>query len=413
MPSKPKKISTEELEEEIALRKRVEEALKISLKKAEEANLLKDAFLSNISHEIRTPLNAIIGFSGLIERELANINNESLLEYNKAVQLSGYRLLEVLNNIIDISRIEANDLKVSLFPCDINEIIENAIKLNIFKANEKGIKMLFSRNAIPNVFADLEVISRIIVEIIGNALKYSEKGFVNIDAEFLEEENEIKITIKDRGIGIDKTYLPHIFETFRQESTGHSRSYQGIGLSLPLAKKLIDLMDGRISIDSKKKSGTTVNIWLKATKIEPDSYLSKSIEIYHNSKKKTNKILILEDDKLNGILLKTILQNYGKIILVESGEQALSEIETNTILGTTFDLMIFDINLPGNWDGIKLMNEIKSRWPQYSETPFIAQTAYGLNEDRSKFLKKGFNEYISKPINETLLYNIVDSYLKK
>ena len=410
MPNKAKKINTKELEEEISLRKRVEEALKIALKKAEEANLLKDAFLSNISHEIRTPLNAIIGFSSLLERELEKLQNENLIEYNKAVQLSGHRLLEVLNNIIDISRIEANDMKVSLFPCNINDIIENAVKLTSFKANEKGIKLVFSKNTIPNVFADLEVISRIIIEIIGNSLKYSEKGFINIDTKFIEKENAVQIIIKDSGIGIDKDYLPYIFDAFRQESAGYSRSFQGIGLSLTLAKKLIELMNGRISIESKKKVGTTVNIWLKATKVETDSYLSKTLEPYQYTKK-TPKLLILEDDKLNGILLKTLLKSYGKITLVESGEQALNEIESKLILGQIFDLMIFDINLPGNWDGIKLMNEIKSTWQEYSEVPFIAQTAYGLKEDRDKLLKLGFNEYISKPISEPVLIKIIEEFL--
>ncbi|NVO03939.1 MAG: response regulator [Bacteroidetes bacterium] len=413
MPDKLKKISTKELEEEIFLRKRVEEALKITLKKAEEANMLKDAFLSNISHEIRTPLNAIIGFSSLLERELTKLQNENLLEYNKAVQLSGYRLLEVLNNIIDISRIEANDMTVSLFPCDLNEIIENAIKLTSFTANEKGIKVHFSRNKIPCALADLEVISRIIIEIIDNSLKYSEKGCVNIDTKYLEKENEIQISISDTGIGIEKSYLPHIFEAFRQESTGHARTYQGIGLSLPLSKKLIELMNGRISIESKKKIGTTVHVWLKATHCQPDSYAKKSLEFLKNNSKKAPMILVLEDDKLNGILLKTLLQNYGKVILSESGEQALSSIETKTILGQAFDLMIFDINLPGKWDGIKLMKEIKSRWPEYRDVPFIAQTAYGLNEDREKFLKEGFDDYISKPINENLLFSIVDRFIAK
>jgi two-component system, cell cycle sensor histidine kinase PleC len=285
---------TNTLKQELKERHIKDVALKIALKKEEDANYLKDAFLANMSHEIRTPLNGIIGFSFLLEEELTILENKELYEYACGIHESGERLLHLLNNIIDISRIEANDFKISLKSCNISYIISKVSELYNIQATEKGVRMNIQTLETPNAIADDEILSRALKIIIDNSVKYTEKGFINIFSDFIPEQNRVFIQVNDTGIGIDSTYLPNIFEAFRQESLGYSRDYQGAGLGLALAKRLVNLMKGEIIIESVKGIGTTVSIYLPAElAVSPQEsvidingtnvdklYLSKDVQIF-------------------------------------------------------------------------------------------------------------------------------------
>ena len=410
---------TRNLEEEIKERRKVDQELKKALKNAEDANYLKNAFLANMSHEIRTPLNGIIGFSSLLVTELSLMENEELYEYANGIQQSGERLLHLLNNIIDISRIEANDMDINLNTCHVNEIVKNVSELYSFKANDKGLKFNTKFNEIPKALADETKLTKIVSDIIDNALKYTEKGFINVLTEYDEKQKCINIVVKDTGIGIDKAYLDHIFEAFRQESLGYSRTYQGAGLGLPLAKRLVELMNGQIKVESQKGAGTTVSISVRAEMETSASYSDRpeaTIRTVGKTDAEAEKgdlnIFIVEDDRMNRLVLVKMLKNMGNIVAAEDGEETLKIISENSKKGLTFDIMLFDINLPAPWDGIKLMEEIKVKYKEYRTIPFIAQTAYAMTGDKERLLEAGFDNYIAKPVNKKELITMIQNQLR-
>ena len=407
---------TKELQQQIEKYKKKDVDLKKALKEAEDANYLKNAFLSNMSHEIRTPLNGIIGFSSLLETELSLMENTELYGYAQGIQTSGERLLHLLNNIIDISRIEANDLQVSLQETNMEQIVEKSAELFRFKANEKGLKFNLKLEETPMVYADPTSLSKVISDIIDNSVKYTEKGFINITSGVDEENKEVFVKIRDTGVGIDENYLPKIFEAFRQESLGYSRAYQGAGLGLPLAKRLLDLMDGRIDIESGKNKGTTVTIFMptreKSTTAQEKPQDKKHIPELFKPIQDIN-ILLVEDDRMNRLVINKMLDNEWSVISAEDGDVTLEEVDKAYKKNTIFDVMLFDINLPSPWDGIKLMKHIRKKYPEYKDVPFIAQTAYAMRTDRTRMLEEGFDEYISKPINQQRLLTMIYNFLRK
>ena len=388
--------------------------LKKALKRAEEANFLKNSFLANISHEIRTPLNNIVGFSSLLEAEISLLENKELFDYAHAISESGDRLLHLLNNIIDISRIESNDMRFSLKPCNINSIISSVTQLFLFKANEQKLKLNFIAGEVPEAHADETGLTKILTAIIENAISYTEHGFVNISTEHNSGTGEISIRVKDSGIGIDPAYLSEIFDPFRNESAGYSKDTQGAGLGLPLAKSLIELMGGRIEIESKKGRGTIVTIFLRTTGERQAPAEPKEISRKVRFKTLQNlEIFIVEDDLMNKIVLYEMTKALGNVISAVNGEETLKILEKTYSEGKLFDIMLFDINLPPPWDGIRLMHEIRKKYPEYKAIPFIAQTAYAMAGDKEKLLEAGFDDYISKPINQQALYSTMKNQLNK
>jgi signal transduction histidine kinase len=398
------------MKEELNERKKVDVELKTALQKAEDANYLKNAFLANISHEIRTPLNGILGFSNLLEVELALIDNPELFEYASSIQQSGERLLHLLNNIIDISRIEANDLEMKIMPHNVNTLISNAIELYAFKANEKGIRLINNFNQDLLVSTDSDTLTRVICEVLDNAIKYTEKGFIRI--ELVEDDSDGKLTlcIKDTGIGIDESYLPHIYEAFRQESLGYSRQYQGAGLGIPLAHRMMELMNGHIRIESQKSIGTTVYLDIPKANQQQESIFSDDKVLESKMKDvviENLNILIVEDDRANMLLVKKMVGPYGNIHLATDGEKTLNLLQQLTDQEITVDIFLLDINLPAPWDGIKLLQAIKHRHPTYENSIFIAVTAYAMSGDKDRLLEAGFNDYIPKPIDKELLIQTI------
>ncbi|MDR0969718.1 MAG: response regulator [Lentimicrobiaceae bacterium] len=404
---------TSELNKQVEERRSKDLELKKTLKKVEDANYLKNAFLANMSHEIRTPLNGIIGFSNLLETELSFIENDELYEYAKGIQQSGERLLNLLNNIIDISRIDANDIEVELYPCQINDVLKRVIDLCVFAANEKDIAFKSKLNDIPEILADVDNIMRVFHIIIDNAIKYTKKGFVTITTEYFPETNQVLVRVKDTGVGMDQEYQNHLFEAFRQESSGYGRSYQGAGLGLPLAKRLLDLMHGSIKITSHPNVGTTVDIYFscdgkKATEENTENKPKAKVPTIGNLD-----IFIVEDDRMNRMVLKKMLIKLGTITMVEDGQDCLRVITENYNKGHIFEVMLFDINLPVPWDGIKLMKKIREDFPEYKQVPFIAQTAYAMAGDKERLLEAGFDDYIAKPINKNELATMVQNQIIK
>ncbi|MFN3781919.1 MAG: sensor histidine kinase, partial [Candidatus Kapaibacteriota bacterium] len=247
-----------EIKEKEATLKKLEEALK----KMEEANYLKDAFLSNINHEIRTPLSSIVGLSEVLKNKINSTEHPDLIKYIDGIVQSSHRLLNLLNNILDISRAEANDITPHFEVCSPNKLVKKLGDLFVFRINEKKLELEYLLGEVPNIKCDKDLLFKVLVEVLDNAVKYTSKGKITISTVHIPASGEVKISVSDTGIGIEESYLTNIFETFRQEKMGLDRPYQGAGLGLPLAKRLIKLMGGTLEIASKKGFGTTVSIIL-------------------------------------------------------------------------------------------------------------------------------------------------------
>lgn len=407
------KESTSELEEQLQQTRSKDVELKKTLKRFKDASYLKNAFLSNMSHEIRTPLNGIIGFSSLLETELALLENKELFDYATGIQQSGDRLLSLINNIIEISLIQANEIEVQFQACDVGLIIEKACEAMAFVANEKGLKFKSKHADLPLVMADNAKLMRVLHIVIDNAIKYTDTGFVTISAVYDPATHLVNIKVKDTGVGMDDTYMRFLFEAFRQESSGYARQYQGAGLGLPLAKKLLDLMHAHIQIDSKRNVGTTVSIDLPI--IVSDEEMESSIRlkpIANLPEYDLLDIFVVEDDRMNRMVLEKILKKTSTVTLAVDGEETIKIVGERYKNKQVFQVMLFDINLPAPWDGIKLMQHIRTYYPDYKHVPFIAQTAYAMAGDRERFLDAGFDDYIAKPINKNELMTKVENQLR-
>lgn len=396
--------------------------LEAALAKVEESNKLIRSFTANMSHEIRTPLNGILGYAEIIEEEAMKIDNALFIRYAQTINRSGHRLLNLLNDILDISKIEANKLDVKLLSIDGNLLIAKVVSLLQHAAEKKGIKISLQKNTESFLRADEMRLSQVLNNIISNAVKFTVKGGIIIstnDAKNSAGENIFEIKIIDSGIGMSEEFLAHAFDAFTQESSGFARTHEGSGLGLAITKRLCELMDGAIEIESEKGVGTTVTVSFPAISlderdeiIEPSSIDVTPIENELN--KIAPKILIVEDDESSRKLLDINLKKYGMVTSARDGSDALRAIEILNSNGETYDVILMDIGLPRPWSGIELRVEIMKRFLAYSKIPFIAQTALALKSDREKILAEGFDYFIPKPINKsTLLQTIHDALTRK
>lgn len=407
------------LNEELKKIENEEAELKKKLKNLEEANYLKSAFLANMSHEIRTSLNGISGFANILETELAIIADANLFSYAQKIQQSGNKLENLLTNIIDISRLEANVDDKEIKEYEINDIINIVESMNTFKANEKGIvfKTKIDQPS-PIVLADKEKLKKVINVIVDNAVKYTRKGFVTITAELVENENTVKIEIKDTGIGIQNDYADLINKAFVSNLDDHDKSYQGIGIGLKLCKRFVDLMDGKISMSTSPIKGSSFTILLPSSTKTPEGQGIKTpekpiITLVNAPQLGSLDIFIVEDDRMNRMVLEKMLKKSGSTTTAVDGDDAMKLMKKSQKRGNPYHVMLFDINLPAPWDGIRLMHEIRRIYPEYRNVPFIAQTAYAMSGDKNRFLEAGFDDYIAKPIMKNELLTLIEKQLEK
>jgi signal transduction histidine kinase/CheY-like chemotaxis protein len=401
---------TKELKQEIESKLQVESSLNTSIEREKKATYLKNFFLSNISHEIRTPLNAISGLASLLKSKVEKEIEPTTKEFINGIIQNSNRLLNLLNNILDFSRLEANDIVINQKHCSLNEITKNICELHKFKINDKKLNLETTFSDIPNIITDRANLEKVINDIIDNAVRYTDKGAISIETGFYKEYDEVFVRIKDTGVGIDNEYLPYIFDTFSQESIGYERKYQGMGLGLPLSKRLLELMGGRIEISSQKDKGTIVNIFIPSNiSIQKNDTKEQKINLISDDifKQKQFEVFLVEDDYFNKLVIHNLLERITNVTSATNGQEALDLIEKRLEEGIEFDIMLIDINLPDGWDGIKLMKIIKEKWPIYKDVIFIAQTAYSNEKDKKAIMDAGFNEYITKPIDSDYLINLV------
>ena len=231
-----------------------------SLELSSQADYLKDVFLAKLSHEVRSPLTTILGFSALLETELALMDKPELYEFASSITQSGNSLLELLDNIFDLSLVNSNKLKLNITAFNLHKSVLEIVFKFEKDSTQKGIRIITNIDTEIQLVSDLGLLTRIITMVIDNALRFTEKGFIKISSTVNNDDNTVTLTIKDTGVGIDKVYLKDIFEPYRKEKLGYSTHYQGSGLSLPLAFKMLGLLHGNIHIDSEIGVGTTINI---------------------------------------------------------------------------------------------------------------------------------------------------------
>lgn len=411
-------LKTKSLLDKIEKYKSDELDRKIALKKAEETNFLKNTFLANMGLEIRTPLNGIIGFSRLLLNEVEYQEKPELIDFAKGIAESSNRLLNLMDNIIDLSRIDTNDYDLKIKAFEINAVISSCIERTRNLALKKKLALNFEQKQAYWVLGDKEAFTKSLELILDNAVTYTDEGNITIVLSKETVKNELRILISDTGIGIDKSYLTNIFKAFRQESAGFSRVQKGAGLGLPLAQKLMRLMKGDLIIESEKSKGTQVSLFLSLdskVKSNGNRTLSPKNILTKTEASDPNKpfIFIVEDDKMNRLVFEKMLGSYADIQIAIDGDDAFKQLGDVILSNLVFDIILLDINLPAPWDGLLLLKEFKQKWPILHTIPFVAQTAYAMSGDKERFLAAGFDDYISKPIDKKELFTIIDNNIRK
>ncbi len=378
--------------------------LNVSEKKVRVAAQAKENFLANMSHEIRTPMNAMLGFTNLLQRK--ELDKESK-EFVQTIQNSGEKLLTIINDILDSSKIEADMMRIEATDFSIRSLVHSIETMFKAKAAEKQLQLsTFVEDNLPdNLEGDATRLTQILVNLIGNSIKFTSNGSIVIK---ITNEGNInntistKISVSDTGIGIEKKYLKSIFDRFQQAEDSVTRKYGGTGLGLSIVQELVTIQNGKIDVESEPGKGTTFHLVIPykiaATQVGILSDEENKIRLPINFNKIS--ILIVEDNKFNQDLIKHLFNNWQiKFELANNGKEA---IEMLTI--KTYDLIIMDIQMP-ELDGYSTTKEIRNTL--HLNTPIIAMTAHALAGEREKCLSYGMNEYISKPIREERLQQLI------
>jgi len=386
----------------------VDERKKATIK-AEQSDRLKTAFLANMSHEIRTPVNAITGFTELLyDKDLTKEEHEVYLEYIKS---GGKALLTLIDDIIDISKIEAGQLVIRHDDCSVNSLMSDLLKLFQQIKQKKGkadVDLRVDEDLIKNdliIRTDPNRLKQILSNLIGNAIKFTHQGLVEFGYK-IENPGQIVFCVKDTGIGIAKDKLDIIFQRFRQVEESFTKNYEGTGLGLAISKKLTNLLGGEMWVESILGKGSIFffSIPLQIVRIDPEIDV-KSTNPAKSKQLEGKSILVVEDEDSNYILAETILKaSKANVLRAEDGIAAVDIIRRN---GQQVDLILMDIKMPG-MNGYEATTEIKKI---KGEIPIIAQTAYTLAEEKEKCLEAGCDDYIPKPIDRQILLKKINKFL--
>ena len=386
--------------------------LKKALEQAKEGSAAKSAFLFNMSHDLRTPLNAIIGFSELMKSHWED--SKISRNYLEKIDESSQYLLSLINNILEMSKIESGKEELKEKPWDIYTSCDNLLQFFEPDIRQKNQTLNYAVNIKHNmILTDSLKIREIYVNLMSNAIKYTNVGgTISFSLEEIEKEeglSDYKAIVQDTGIGISKDYLPHIFENFSRQKTSSESGVIGTGLGMPIVKKLVDLMHGTISIESEEGKGTTVVVNLPhryiIEKEEVDVVEDKEIDL-------TGKhILLVEDNDLNAEIAQTLLEDKGlKVMRAKDGLEAITIVKENAV--DCFDCILMDIQMP-RMNGFEACKVIRSLPNNRSQLPIIALTANAFEEDRQDCLEAGMSEHVAKPIEIQSLQQTIESVLKK
>lgn len=405
-----------ELEERVAERTAQLQANIVELNKAkvlaEESKAAKELFLASMSHEIRTPLNAIIGFQQLLKS--TNLNEEQK-EYVESIDFAGKNLLVIINDILDLSKIEAGKFQFDETDFNVSDVVKSVIELVNHRAKEKKLKLyIYVDSSIPQkLFGDSARLSQVLLNLIGNAIKFTETGDVKVSVNAAEETDEYVVcefVVEDSGIGISPERVASIFERFTQESTDTNRIYGGTGLGLTISKHLIEMQGGKIEVKSEKGKGSVFSFQLKFKK----RIATQAVEANLNNLEEKLipdklKVLLVEDVLLNQKLVTKIMEKWGyELEIANNGREGVEKVKTNN-----YDLILMDIQMPV-MDGYSATQLIRSLPDlQKNRIPIIALTAHASHAEAEKCLNLGMNAYMAKPFNQLELQKVISRLVVK
>ena len=396
-----KRVITETVKKEIEQRRLLEDALA----QAERANAAKSTFLSNMSHDIRTPMNAIIGFTALAAKHIDQ--KERVEEYLKKIMSSGNHLLSLINDILDMSRIESGKIVLEEKPCNISDFL---LELkNILKADITAKNLTFHVDATSvvnqNIFCDRLRLNQVFLNLLGNAIKFTEPGGT-ISTWIVERPGQTpeyagyEIYVEDTGIGMSQEFQKHIFEPFERERTSTISKIQGTGLGMSITKKIVDLMNGTIEVDSRQGEGTRFKVCLSFRLQNIASRESERKKPRKHVEKRTynQRILLVEDNELNQEIALELLSEVGfDIETAENGKVAVEMVEQS--LPGYYELILMDVQMPvmNGYDAAVAIRNLKDK--ALASIPILAMTANAFEEDKQMALTCGMNGHIAKPID--------------
>lgn len=364
---------------------------------AEQISRLKTAFVANMSHEIRTPLTGIIGFATVLAKELP----DEYREFAQLIQESGRRLLEMLNSVLDLAKLESDEMSIEHRDIDLRIEAERVVGMLAPIAREKGLDVqvqVEGGEGASRLLSDRAALNRILHNLIGNAIKFTDRG--NVTISIRPDGDRLECAVSDTGIGIDPQFVPHLFEEFRQESFGTDRSHPGTGLGLTITKRLVELLDGKISVTSRKGEGSTFTVALPRDlngvqgdgAADPPSPLAAERKSERASPGPDRILLVEDNSDTQHLLVELLEERYDVTVVGDATEAYLAACRT------TYDFILMDIHLGRGPDGVELLHQLRAM-PAYRDTPIVALTAYALPGDRERFLEQGFTEYMSKPFD--------------
>jgi signal transduction histidine kinase/CheY-like chemotaxis protein len=389
-------------------RKQLENELIRAKEKAEESDRLKSSFLANMSHEIRTPMNGILGMTQLLA--IPDISNENRVEYVELINKNSETLLNLIDDIIDVSKIEAGQMKIIRKSFRLNSLLDQLQGLftssPVFKS-KANLELIATRNLPDNlsIYSDPDRVRQIFINLIGNAIKFTESGQVEFGYQL--KEKVLEFYVKDTGIGISKEKQKLVFERFTQADDSLTRKFGGSGLGLAISRGLIELLGGHIWMSSELHKGSTFYFTIPYIPTFDDENLPKPIEeLRTDFDWKHRSFLIVEDDKVSYKFLEGVFRKTGaKIFHAENGLRAIEYCRTKPEI----DMVLMDIQLPemSGLDATRIIKALRK------DLPIIAQTANAMSEDKERCLEVGCVDYVSKPINIGILFNKIDKYLPK
>jgi signal transduction histidine kinase/ActR/RegA family two-component response regulator len=375
--------------------------------KAEESDRLKSSFLANLSHEIRTPMNAINGFTELILN--TKITETEKLEYLNVIEKSGKNLVGIIDDLIEMSKIDSNQLSPNLTVINLDSLVTELFETVKVTIQNKDIDFRLIKSKNParfNIITDDIKLKQVIINLLTNAIKFTEKGSVAFGFEIDDEKELINFTVRDTGLGIDEDNHKYIFDRFKRVDSDISIKVGGLGLGLAISKAYIDLLGGSITLESRVGEGSTFYFSIPLQYSKTEHITVKSINNIDVAKSESETILIAEDDNINFLLFQKMMQNKNyKILRAINGQEAVDICINNP----NIDLVLMDIKMP-LMNGFEALEQIR---PIRPTLPIIAQTAYSSSDDKIKIEEAGFNGYITKPLNRDNLFELINKYLDK
>ena len=380
---------------------------------AETANDSKSRFLASMSHEIRTPMNAVLGILAILKESQLKPNQQSLVD---TATDSSELLLSIINDILDFSRMEANTFYLNNSTFNLHECLQHSLHSFQPQANKKQLQLTLSLpNNVPKyVSGDVNRLRQIMLNLIGNSLKFTDTGFilVAVDVQPINDRLQLSCTVKDSGIGIKAEQLDCLFEEFTMADNSFSRSHEGSGLGLAITKRLVNMMDGDVSVKSEYKKGSEFTFQIMvdlSTTEEIDIIQTRKQSLQTLTSKNTKKqaqLLVVEDNHANQIVIKNTLHYAGyEIDIASNGKEAILMNQEKS-----YDLIFMDISMPG-MDGMIATKNIRTLSKKHQELPIIALTAHALSGDKERFIEAGMTDYLSKPFNRTKLLECIEHYL--